>query len=212
MHDLGILNSIVGADMWDTFIATLSANILAVVIVGLPVLAIWAFLSDRGRQTWQSIARSSRALSLKVRFGWLVLNGKRSRNEFESWFRAERLRTYILNLVSEGPKARSHAKAQFLGSLRKVSSDSIEAVYSRPARDALLEAADHMSVEEFMEPWEMSPMPDRVDWIMSRPLLELAKWAFRLSRDDREKWKSWLMCPNTVAEFEQHHQKSGKEN
>ena len=65
--------------VWDTFIATFWANIAALAIFAIPGLAVWAFFRDRNNRIRRWWHRFKRNVSLKVRFGWLVLRGKREK-------------------------------------------------------------------------------------------------------------------------------------
>ena len=192
--------------MWDTFTATLLANIAALAVFAIPILAIWAFVKDRNRRARKFFAKQVFVLTLKIRFAWLVIRGNRKKSEYRSWVSSDRTRMYMLKLVGDGDKARSLLATSLNNTFSNVAAAVIDQFYSKPPLDRLIEAGGHLSLNDLSNPLESQPAPlppdEMAAWLMSQPIGELAAWSLRLNDDDRRVWKSWLASPECVVQLE----------
>ena len=192
--------------MWDTFIATLLANVAALAIFTIPAVAIWAFVKDRNHRARKFWSKQVSALTLKLRFGWLVLGGKRKKSEYRSWASSERTRKYMLQLVCDGDKARSFLMRSLGNTFSTAAAIFVDELYSKPPLDRLIETGWHLSLNDLCNPLEsqLTPLPpdEMAGWLLSQTMGEIAAWSLRLNDYDRTVWKSWLESPKCVVQLE----------
>ena len=190
---------------WDTFLATFLANVAALGLFAIPILAIWPIIRDRDHRIRRFFSLRFKRLSLRLQFRWLVFRGKRRKSEFHSWYHSETFRNYLTRLVSEAPKAYSQMMADTLRITARIVSIHDEMLLRSPG-GLLREAVGGMSTNDFTSQpvarfGSMSPS-QRADWLASQTYSELARWAIRLDPDDRREWLSWLESQDGQTELE----------
>ena len=88
---------------FNTFLAGFMSSLVAGIIFA-PLF--WVIVRNSPRQVLHFCMRQVRALSLRVRFRWLVITRKRPLSDFRTWSLLEHYRTYVLRIVSDGPAAK----------------------------------------------------------------------------------------------------------
>ena len=190
--------------MFDTFPATLLANVLALLIGGVTYLTIWSVLRRLAKRYKSLPSFAWNILSLWVRFLVLVLKRNRSMSEYSAWSYTERVRKQVFGLVSEGPNAKRVVTERSYRSMKNLASAAQQFAFRSPL-DQLIEAAEELSFRDLRTPAKSKlhlSSRDKATWLTSQPIGDLAKWALRLSKDDRDAWLSWLESSATLIELE----------
>lgn len=183
-------------DFSNAFLANFLGTLTATLVAALPLLAIWAFIRSRNSRLKRFWSRSAASASLRVRFFWLMIKGKRKRSEYKAWASSERTRKYMINLVRNGGRARLQVLASLGESAANISKYLDDVFSTGPSVSWLGEYAGRMKMGEWGNPPESHPdlvaPEERMEWLKSQPLDELGEWSVRLSDEDREAWLSWL--------------------
>ena len=188
----------------DVFWPTVAANLAAAFIFAIPFLTIWLNLQNRGRQMQTSSYKKVRTASLMVRFTLSLVRRKQRRSDFRSWALKERQREYLLELLSEGPKARIILARRLANAVRSTAG-SIDFWDIAPPLAMLIEAGESLTLEQFgqlpQSRFDSMTCAERDDWLKSRPLGELARWSVTLSSVERTRWESWLKSSGKAHEL-----------
>ena len=188
---------------FNTFLANILSSIIAGVILA-PLF--WVIVRNSPGQVRHFCLRRFRSLFLRVRFLWLVVTRKRRWSGFKSWSFSERVRRYVLSMVSDVPAAKQESKARLHKSVQDMVTH-LDRFDSVPPIEVLSEAANTMTINKLLghssEPLFSSlSVGDRGKWLNSQSLNDMARLSLRMNEDDRNELMSWLKSPNCVTELE----------
>ena len=176
-------------EFWDTVKAAIVANLVALLIAPALWISIIAAVRKYGDPWRENLSRFVLKISLNTRFSWLVLTGKKYREEHGSWLSAETNRRLALGLVVQAPYATSQLTKSAAFALSMMSKWDLEMARPSYARKMLSDALGSMTPNDFEtlseRPSLSVPPHDRAEWLCSQPYSRLALWALFLNAQDQ---------------------------